>query len=132
MRDYKFTISGRPITKKAHQRIVYNKNTGRRYVIQSKYYIKFEQRAMFELLAQKPKRTITGQVDICVKYWMPDKRSYPDLTGLIQATGDVLQKSGIISNDKNIRRWGIGYEHSKIMGIDRKNPRQEITLKEVE
>ena len=132
MRDYKFTISGRPITKKAHQQIVYNKITGRRYVIQSKYYKKFEQRAMLELFAQKPKHTITSQVDICVKYWMPDRRSTPDLVGLLQATCDVLQKATIISNDKNIRHLGIGYEHSEIIGIDKGNSRQEITLKTVE
>ena len=129
MKEYKFTISGRSITKKAHQQIVYNKKTGRRFVIQSKYYRKFEQRAMFELLAQKPKRTITGQVDICVKYWMPDRRSRPDLFGLLQATGDVLQKSEIISNDRNVRRVGIGCDHSEIMGIDKQNPRQEIMVK---
>jgi len=132
MIKYKFTIPGRPITKKAHQQIVYNKKTGRRYVIQSKYYRDFEARALVELLSQKPKRTITCQVDICVKYWMPDKRSRPDLMGLLQATGDVLQKTYIISNDRNIRRVGIGSNHSEILGIDKNNPRQEITLREVE
>jgi len=132
MTEYKFTIPGRPITKKAHQQIVYNKKTGRRYVIQSKYYRAFEARALVELLSQKPKRTITCQVDICVKYWMPDKRSRPDLMGLLQATGDVLQKTYIISNDRNIRHLGIGNDHSEIMGIDKENPRQEITLREVE
>lgn len=131
MTEHKFTITGRPITKKAHQQIVFNKKTGRRYIIQSKYYKKFEQRAMIELLAQKPKRTITGQVDVCVKYWLPNRRSHPDLAGLIQATGDVLQKAEIISNDRNIRRWGIGCEHSEIMGIDKQNPRQEIVVREV-
>ena len=132
MKEFKFIITGRPITKKAHQQIVYNKQTGRRYVIQSKYYKKFEKSALKELLKQKPKRTIDRQIDVCVKYWMPNKCSWPDLAGLIQATGDVLEKSEIISNDGNIRRWGIGCEHSEIMGIDKNNARQEIFLKIVE
>jgi len=43
-----------------------------------------------------------------------------------------LQKTYIISNDRNIRRVGIGSNHSEILGIDKNNPRQEITLREVE
>jgi len=85
---------------------------------------------MKELLSQKPTEALECQVDICVKYWMPDRRSRPDLMGLLQATGDVLQKGGIISNDRNIRRLGIGGNHSEIMGIDKSNPRQEIVVKE--
>ncbi len=57
-------------------------------------------------------------------YWMDSWRSRPDLIGLMQATGDILEKSGIIKNDRLIESW----DGSRIMGIDRDNPRCEIGI----
>lgn len=69
----------------------------------------------------------TGQVQVEAYYWMPDRRSRPDLLGLEQATADILEKAGIISNDRNIARWG----DSCIMGVDKTNPRAEIEITEL-
>jgi Holliday junction resolvase RusA-like endonuclease len=55
---------------------------------------------------------------------MPDNRSKPDLNNLGAATADILEKAGIIENDRLIVSW----DGSRIMGIDRENPRAEITI----
>ena len=126
-----FIITGRPITKKNSQQI-FRKGKGRPFIMQSKAYRAFEKRALLELVGQRrPVKPIESKVDICVRYYMPDRRQ-PDLIGLLQATSDILEKSGIIINDKNIRHYGIGENHSEIVGIDKENPRTEIWLQEVE
>ena len=48
----------------------------------------------------------------------------PDLTNLLQATADILEKARVIENDKNI----VSFDGSKIAGIDKANPRCEITI----
>jgi len=125
-----FTITGRPITKKNSQQI-FREGEGRPFIMQSKAYRRFEKEALWQLGGQRrPVKPIENKVDICVSYYMPDRRQ-PDLIGLLQATSDILEKSGIIINDKNIRHYGIGENHSEIVGIDKENPRTEIWLQEV-
>jgi Holliday junction resolvase RusA-like endonuclease len=58
---------------------------------------------------------------------MPNRRSWPDLLGLLQATCDILQKAQIIINDRYIK----DFDGSRIMGIDPMNPRAEIRIMEV-
>jgi Holliday junction resolvase RusA-like endonuclease len=55
---------------------------------------------------------------------MPDRRSWPDLFGLLQSTADILQKAKIIENDRDIVRL----DGSEIVGVDKENPRVEITM----
>jgi len=57
---------------------------------------------------------------------MPDRRSSPDLLGLLQATADILEKAQIIDNDRNV----VSFDGSEIVGIDRENPRVEIEIEE--
>jgi Holliday junction resolvase RusA-like endonuclease len=59
---------------------------------------------------------------------MPDRRSKPDLINLEEATADILEAAGIIINDRNI----VGWDGSRIAGVDAKNPRVEIEIEEVE
>ena len=54
---------------------------------------------------------------------MPDKRR-PDLLNLEQATADILEKARVIENDRNI----ISFDGSRIVGIDKENPRCEIII----
>jgi len=55
---------------------------------------------------------------------MPSYQSWPDLMGLYQATADILQKAGIIKNDRDI----VSFDGSRIAGIDSGNPRVEIEI----
>jgi Holliday junction resolvase RusA-like endonuclease len=114
----KIIIPGRPITKKNHQQI--SKHGG---IIQSEAYQIYETASLWEL--KKYRVRYTGKVSLCARYWMPDRRSWPDLIGLLQATSDILQKAGIIKNDKLV----VSYDGSRIVGIDKQNPRVEIEIK---
>ncbi len=116
----KYIIPGRPITKKNHQQI-----TRHGGVIQSKAYLAYEEAALWHLKQYKNKHT--GKVALCAKYWMPNRRSWPDLIGLLQATSDILEKAGIIENDRLVDN----FDGSRIVGIDKENPRVEVTIAEV-
>jgi Holliday junction resolvase RusA-like endonuclease len=125
-----FVLKGRPITKKNHQRVIPAvSKTGATYhrPIQSESYQNYEIDCLWQLKSyQGPK--FTGKVNLKCIYWMKDFSSWPDLIGLLQATGDILQKSGVIANDRNI----ISLDGSKIAGVDGKNPRVEISLEDIE
>lgn len=122
----KLVLYGRPITKKNHQEICYNLATKRRFVQQSKRYLDYEEACLWQLKTYRGE-VIGGPVQVTALYWLPDRRSWPDLCGCLQATGDILQKARIITNDKFIVSW----DGSRIAGVDRENPRVEITIKEV-
>jgi Holliday junction resolvase RusA-like endonuclease len=115
-------ISGQPITKKNSQ--VIRCVNGYPRVMQSKAYRTYEEKALKEMLAY-PGETIMGPVAVTVLYWLKDRRR-PDLTNLLQATADILEKTKVIANDRNIVSW----DGSRIMGVSR-TPRAEITIRPV-
>ena len=117
-----FTIPGRPITKKNSGRIIQVK--GRPMMIPSKKFKQYEKDAGHFL---KPLK-IAGPVEVTAHYYMPDRRSWPDLLGLLQSTADILEAHQVITNDRNI----ISLDNSRIKGVDKQNPRAEIYIKEVD
>jgi Holliday junction resolvase RusA-like endonuclease len=122
MKAVKLNLIGRPITKKNSQRIVLTKNN-KRFIIQSKQYLDYEKNCLWQLKAQYKGETITDKLNLKAYYYMPDRR-IPDLINLLQSTCDILEKARIIENDKNI----ISFDGSKIMGINKENPRTEIII----
>jgi len=121
----KITLLGRPITKKNHQQIVVSGN-GRRFLIQSKAYRLYEKDCLKQLMYLYKGKTIEGQLSMKALYYMPTK-ARPDLLNLLQATADIIEKAKVIENDKNI----YSFDGSRIAGVDKLNPRCEITLEEV-
>lgn len=126
----KLVIQGRPITSKNSQQIVMNKKTGQRYVIQKKSYRTYSKDALFQIASQMNNNKIPYFNDTLVHltalYYMPNRKGWPDLMGLLQATCDILETAGAIDNDRNI----VSLNGSKIVGLDKENARVEITLKE--
>ena len=114
------TIPGQPATKKNSQ--VARCVNGKPLVIQSKAYRAYEKAALKALLAYQGERFL-GPVAVTVAYWLKDNRR-PDLTNLLQATADILEKAGVIRDDRNIVSW----DGSRIMGVS-PNPRTEITIR---
>ena len=117
---YNFTIDGRPMTKK-------NSMTKTRYgLIQSKQYRDYEKMALCQLMTQKPRgfRAIECAVTMTAKYYMPNRKGWPDLFGLVQATADILEKSGIVEDDGYI----ADVAYSCIAGVDPVWPRAEIKV----
>ena len=117
----RYVIYGRPMTKKNSMRIY-----GKR-VLQSKAYVKYEREALMQLLAQVKKRYGERAVSLSAHYYMPNRRSWPDLVGLLQATSDILEKAGVYQNDGQI----VSYDGSRIVGVDKENPRVEVTVASV-
>ena len=116
-----YIIKGRPITKKnSMQRTKHG-------LIQSKQYREYEESALWQLMPQRPPTPIDCAVCLTARYYMPDRRGWPDLFGLIQATADILEKAGIVEDDGFI----ADVDGSMIVGIDHDNPRVEITLGEI-
>ena len=91
MKGCKIILPGRPYTKKNSQQIYRNKYTGKPKIAQSQQYQEYEERCLWYLTRHKER--FAGEIEVKVLYWMPDKRSWPDLIGLEQATADILQKS---------------------------------------
>lgn len=114
------TLKGRPVTKKNSGRIVFK--NGKRIIIPSEVYENYEDACLWQLTGKK--LHISGIVVVECKYYLPNKRSWPDLIGLLQATSDILTKAKVIDDDK----WICSYGESCIAGIDKENPRVEIRI----
>lgn len=140
MEPFRFTICGRPATKKNSSRCF----GGR--ILPSKAYCDYESRFHRQLMDMRKVMEVPHYdcpVSITCHYWLDSKRSFPDLVGLEQATADiisdvyktdkkthkrVLKKEWILSDDRIIKDW----DGSRIVGIDRKNPRVEIIIRPME
>ena len=120
----KITLSGmRPITKKNH-----TERTKSGATIQSKAYRDYESSCLWLLKSQWRKPPLTGRMNLCARYWMPNRSGEPDLIGLLQGTADILEKAGVVENDKYFRR----FDGSEVVGIDKHNPRVEIEIELLE
>lgn len=114
------TLKGRPATKKNSGRII--SRNGKPIIIPSEAYKNYEDACLWQLAGKK--LHISGIVVVECKYYLPNKRSWPDLIGLLQATSDILTKAKVIDDDK----WICSYGNSCIAGIDKDNPRAEIRI----
>jgi len=121
-----FVINGRPITKKNNPMVVPDQA---KRVLPSKQFSLYQKEAKKQLKPQMEacwfrNFPILELVVVEAKYWMPHRGSWPDYTGLIQATGDILQHVKVLNDDSQIITFG----NSWIAGIDPENPRAEIKI----
>lgn len=130
-------IKGRPITKKNSQ-IIITTPTGKKFLIPKKAYRDYEKEACKSIKEHMDYwrdggfKTIEGKVHVRALYWMPNRRGWPDLLGVEEATADILEaknkklkeRIAVISNDNNIISW----DGSRLMGVDPENPRVEIMI----
>jgi Holliday junction resolvase RusA-like endonuclease len=116
------TITGAPRSKKNSMQAMCIK--GKPRLLQSKLYLAYEKDALKQLWAVGNRQFDTPVHVVCT-YWLPDKRRR-DLTNLLAATHDILEKSQIIKDDCLI----VSVDGSKIVGVDRQNPRCEILITE--
>ena len=120
MKELKFIIYGKPITKKNSQQIFRTK-LGRPFITQSRNYKEYEEMALVQLLNIKER--YGERIEVSCLYFVGDRRKR-DLTNLLAATHDILQKAEIIKDDALI----YSVDGSRIQAIDKKNPRTEITI----
>lgn len=97
-------------------------------LVQGKAYREYAKDALWQLKAQRrPIKPIECAVTMTATYYMPNRKGWPDLFGLVQATADILESAGIIEDDGYIAQ----IDGSMIAGIDAENPRVEITVSEI-
>ncbi len=140
----KFTILGNPISSKNAIRSGITKD-GRNYTYVKKDVKDYRDNALWQLKRQKaddnmspcvvqnnpdwpglPRYPIARNVQATFLFYCKDNRKR-DLCNLIQCPADLLQQAGIILNDYLI----ASLDGSRIVGIDKNNPRTEITINEI-
>lgn len=120
MRQIFLTIEGRPTTKKNSQKIIMCGNRPR--IVQSDAYRQYEHDSLRQIPGTT-RKGLSGRMNLCCRYWMADKR-LPDLLNLLAATSDILEKAGVVGNDRDFVR----VDGSEIVGVDKDRPRVEITI----
>lgn len=112
----KIVLVGNPIPKKNS---MIKTPTG---LIQSKEFQAYETDCLWQLKSVRD-RYQEGQYWVKCHYYRGDGRRV-DLTNLLAATHDILQKAGIIDDDRHI----ISLDGSRMKPADKKNPRTEIRI----
>lgn len=134
---YEFVIPGHPATKKNSPILV----KGRALVLPSKAYKSYEKlfRKELEFLERRdgPLPHFTGPVQLTAMYWLQDRRGFPDLNGLIQATQDIISDEYTHKDHKKTlkRQWLLADDRlvksldgCRILGIDKDSPRTIIRI----
>ena len=113
-----FEIPGEPRTKKNSQRIFLNGN--KRFIAPSAAYKDYEEYAGYFV----PRLGINEPINLKVLYYMGTRRRV-DLCNLLEATCDILQKYGAITqDDSSIVK---AHDGSRVL-YDKKNPRCEVII----
>lgn len=119
------TLKGPPRTKKNSQRILRGAG-GKPTIAQSKEYTQYEKDCLWQI--RSPPRPLAGPVNVKAVYYMPNCRRV-DLVNLLEATCDILVKAGVLADD--CATIVAGHDGSRVL-LDRKRPRVEITITEME
>ena len=134
---YSFIIYGHPATKKNSATMV----QGRSCLLPSKAYREYEKVFRKQLWDLQDRPHFEIGVQVTARYYLKDKAHYPDLVGLMQATADCmsdeykvrfgkkqLMNHWLLSDDRIIKNW----DGTCIAGIDKANPRVEVTITPLE
>jgi Holliday junction resolvase RusA-like endonuclease len=120
------TIPLTPVSKKNSQRIVIVR--GRPMIIPSKVYKDYEKAAVALLRQQYSGEPIDTEVNVAMVFYMPTHRRV-DLVNLQEACLDVLVTAGILQDDNSKI---VACMDESYVTYDKKNPRTEITITEVD
>ena len=118
----KIIIPGRPTPKKNSPRIIPARGNRPPMLLPAQSWYEFIKRCEPHILPHGNIQFDTP-VQVCVNVWLQDARK-PDLVNVLQGVGDMLEHFKLLTNDRLIESWN----GSRICGIDRPNPRTEITI----
>lgn len=126
MTELRFTIPGRPVTKKNSQRIFVNRKTGTRFVSPSGAFKAYQEACGAYIPHQWT--MLEGPLNLKCVYYMPTRRRV-DLCNLLGATCDILVHYGMLKDDNS----GVVASHdgSRVL-YDKDHPRVDITITEVQ
>lgn len=111
---------GPPATKKTSQQIAHSGS--RVLVLPSKAYRELLRTAVPELRAQHRSLPLARAVSIAARFYLAP-RQRPDLSGLFEAAGDILQAAGVLANDY----WIVSWDGSRRIR-DGSEPRTEVDI----
>jgi len=102
----KLTITGQPVILKNGKMICFNRKTGSRFIKSNDRVERYNELALVQLRSQwKNQPPITVPVGIKMLFfghWHRVSETIPDLSNLYEAPQDLLQKAGILLNDRQI------------------------------
>lgn len=119
----KYTIKTAPVTKKNHQQILWNSRTGRPFVMPSKQYKEYEEKALW-YLRPRPAQPISEPCNVKMLFYMPTKRRV-DVVNLEESCLDVLVLAGILADDNSSI---VKTMDGSTVLYDKVNPRTEIEI----
>lgn len=139
----KIIISGQTPSKKNNKQIRQNRRTGQRFIGSSDIAKDWELNALTEL-RQERRRFNRGRIQIDYMFYVVDD-TQRDLDNMVASVNDVLQQANALMTMKNgkpkmLKGTGIIYgDHwqklrlgSADAEIDRKNPRAEMIITELD
>lgn len=138
--QFHIILLGQPATKKNSATIVGGRHPA---LIPSKAFREYETRchkAIRNMKIAGRSKHFSGPVHLKAVYFLQNRAHWPDLVGLMQATADmlsdeykrvmghkVLHCEWVLSDDRIIKSW----DGTCIAGIDKMNPRVEITIEDM-
>ena len=119
------TLYGDPRTKKNSARILRTRS-GAPFVAPSKAFEDYQTACLWQIRA--PPAPLSARLNVRCIYYMKTARRV-DLANLIEATTDILVKARVLEDDNS--RIVAGHDGCRVE-LDRKNPRVEIEIEEME
>nr|DAN29027.1 MAG TPA: Endodeoxyribonuclease RusA [Caudoviricetes sp.] len=130
MTKVKFDIAGQVPSKKNNKRLLKNSRTGKMFIASSEKFNEWHNQAMMDLCFRLNKdRGVfrDKQVEIELTFYNSDNRRH-DLDNMTSSVLDLLVDAEFIDDDccGIVNRLMISFG-----GVDRKNPRVEVTITEL-
>lgn len=124
-RPITLTIRGIPRTKKTSNRIFRAGKTGRLRVMPSEAHQDWFEHAKFQLvrwMRHAIRHPFTSEVNVCALFYRA--ANVGDAVGYYQALADLLERAGLLANDRQIVSWDGSRLHK-----DATNPRIEVEIR---
>lgn len=124
---YQVVIPGRIVAKKNAKKP--GRRGNRLTIISKPEWIQYKERAVWVMKAARgrhgldPTRPYLEAVSIQWAYY-PDDRKRPDTTAISETVADLLEDAKVIQDDRQVAHC----DGSRLMGIDKKNPRLVIMV----
>ena len=114
------TILGQPRSKANSRRMALNRRTGKMFPIKNEKCLEYVDAVKAQAQVVAPDKLLEGDLSFHGTLYYPNRRSDLDPSLLIDCLEGIVFK-----NDRQIKRWDINH------GLDKDNPRAEITICEM-
>lgn len=126
----KFTIPLNPVPKKNNPQIAINPKTKRPFILPSKKYKEYENTCL-SLIPREARQNVDYPVNVKAVFYRSTAHRV-DKVNLEEALHDILVKAGVLSDDSAISPTVVVSTDGSRVYLDRKNPRTEVEITEVE